>query len=67
VTGVIYRRDHTDIDHEAVRLRRALDELLRARNALQAARGGNDSLRDAVIEDARRRLDSMQRELKALE
>ena len=67
----VYRRDHTEIDHEAVRRRRALtyavDELRRAANALQAALGGNDSLRDAVIEDARRRLESMQRELKALE
>lgn len=64
-------RDHTAIDHEAVRrslaLTRALDELRRASNALQAARGGNDGLRDAVLSDAHRRLESMQRELRALE
>lgn len=59
------------LDHAAVRRRRALDygidQLKRAANALQAARGSSDSMRDAVIEDAHRRLESMQRELRALE
>jgi predicted metal-dependent hydrolase len=67
----IYRRDLIDVDHETVKRRRALDhavgELQRAANALQAARAGNDSLRDALLGDAHRRLCSTQRELEALE
>jgi hypothetical protein len=67
-----FRRDHTNIDHDAVRRRRALDyalaELARAANALQAARSGEDnSMRDAVLTDAHRRLCSMQAEVRCLE
>jgi hypothetical protein len=70
--SVIYRRDRTDHDHDAIRRRRALDyavaELARAANALQAARSGDDkSIRDAVLTDAHRRLCSMQAELRCLE
>lgn len=71
MSQVSFQRDRTAIDHEAVRrslaLTLAIDALLRATNALQAARGGNDGLRDAVLTDAHRRLESMQRELRALE
>lgn len=70
-TPTVYQRDRTAIDHEAVRrslaLTLAIDALRRAANALQAARGGNDGLRDAVLTDAHRRLENMQRELRALE
>jgi hypothetical protein len=68
----IYRRDHTDIDYEAIRRRQALtsgiDQLSRAASALHAARSGDEkSMRDAVLSDAQRRLCSMQAELRALE
>jgi hypothetical protein len=69
MSGQPFRRDLTDLDHDAIRRRRALDyavaELQRAANALQAA--GNGGLRDSVLTDAYRQLESMQRELRALE
>jgi hypothetical protein len=67
--STIFRRDHTDVEREAIRRRRALDnaisELRGAANALQAARAGDNSLRDAVLDDARRRLESTQILLRA--
>jgi len=66
----IYRRDQNVDQEAAVRRRQALnysiDQLSRAANGLSAARSGNDGQRDALIEDACRRIDSMQSELKAL-
>jgi hypothetical protein len=67
-----FRRDHTRIDLDAIRRREALtysiSQLQRAATALKTASTNKaDSLRDAVLEDARRRLESMQRELRSLE
>jgi hypothetical protein len=67
--STIFRRD-TDVEREAIRRRRALNdaisELRGAANALQAARTGDNSLQDAVLDDTRRRLESTQILLRAL-
>jgi hypothetical protein len=68
---VTYRRDHTDIDHAAIKRRQALtysiDQLGRAANALQAARAGNNGLRDAVLASVADRLRSLLAQLQSLE
>jgi hypothetical protein len=68
--NTIFRRDQ-NADHDAaIRRRQALnysiDQLSRAANGLSAARSGGDGRHDSLIEDARRRIESMQSELKAL-
>ena len=68
----LFRRDHTNIDHDAVRRRRALsygiDELKRANNAIAtAAQDEPRAMRQSVLQDAQRRLASTLRELQALE
>ena len=70
MSTTIYRRDQTAPDHEAVRQRQALSyaitQLQQAAHALQTARPGDDGMRDAVLVDAHRRLESMTRELRSL-
>lgn len=62
---------NVDSNREVVRRRRALNEaitgLLGVANLLQAARSGNDRLRDAVLDDARRSIESKRHLLAALE
>lgn len=69
VTNAPFRRDRQPIDHAAVRRRQALsygiDQLRRAATAVLAARCGDTySMRDTLLGDVHRRIESMTRELR---
>ena len=72
MSGQPFRRDVSSIDHGAIQRRQALDDgvdhLKRASKSLLEANGhDSQSMRDAVLNDAHRRLQSMLSELRALE